>query len=64
MTDKWIQKATRKNKGAFTKKAENAGMSTEDYARKVTRKGSKASTKTKREDNLSKTLAKLRKKKK
>jgi len=46
------------------KKAENAGMSTEDYARKVTRKGSKASTKTKREDNLSKTLAKLRKKKK
>jgi len=64
MADKWIQKATNKNKGAFKKKAEEAGMSTDAYANQVTKKGSTASTKTKKEANLSKTLAKMRKKKK
>ena len=64
MADKWIQKATSKNKGVFKKKAEDAGMSTDAYARQVTKKGSTASTKTKEEAKLSKTLAKMRKKKK
>ena len=55
--NKWEQ-------GSVQKKAEKAGMSTDTYARKVTKKGSKVSTKTKKEANLSKTLAKMRKKKK
>jgi hypothetical protein len=64
MAEKWIQKATSKNKGVFKKKAEDAGMSTDAYARQVTKKGSTASTKTREEANLAKTLAKMRKKKK
>lgn len=58
---KWIQKAI-KNPGAFTKKAKSAGMSTQAYASKVTKPGSKASTTTKRQANLAKTLSKMRKK--
>ncbi len=60
---KWIGKATSKNKGAFSAKAKRAGMSTAAYANKVTKPGSKASTKTKRQANLAKTLGKVRKKK-
>lgn len=55
MAKKWIQKAI-KNPGAFTKKAESAGMSVSAYASKVTKPGSKASTQTKRQANLAKTL--------
>lgn len=60
---KWIKGAI-KRKGAFSKKAKNAGMSTSAYARKVTKKGSKASTRTKQQANLAKTLSKMRKKRK
>jgi len=59
---KWIQKAI-KHPGAFTRKAKKAGKSVAAYARKVTKKGSKAPTRTKRQGNLAKTLQKLRKKK-
>lgn len=57
---KWIQKAI-KHPGAFTKKAKAAGMSTAAYAAKVTKSGSKASTQTKRQANLAKTLRKMHK---
>jgi len=63
MAKKWIQKAI-KRPGAFTKKAKDAGMSTSEYANKVLKKGSKASTRTKRQAALAKTLGKMRKKKK
>lgn len=59
---RWIQAAV-KRPGAFRAKAKKAGMSTSAYARKVTKKGSKASTRTKRQGNLAKTLKKMRKKK-
>ena len=62
MAKKWIQKAI-KRPGAFTKKAKDAGMSTTEYANKVLKKGSKASTRTKRQAALAKTLGKMRKKK-
>jgi hypothetical protein len=52
----WIADATKKNKGVFSAKAKKAGMSTAAYANKVTKKGSQADTKTKREANLAKTL--------
>ena len=48
-----------KRPGAFRKKAKAAGMSVPAYAAKVTKKGSKASTRTKRQANLAKTLRKL-----
>jgi len=51
-----------KHPGAFKAKAKAAGMSTSAYASKVTKKGSKASTQTKRQANLAKTLGKLRRK--
>lgn len=57
----WIAKATSKNKGLFTRKAKAAGMSVGAYASKVTKSGSTASTKTKREANLAKTLRKINK---
>jgi len=57
----WIKGAI-KRPGAFRAKARKAGMSTSAYARKVTKKGSKASTRTKRQAALAKTLKKLRKK--
>lgn len=61
MTKNWIAGAT-KNKGAFKAKAKAAGMSTSAYANKVTKKGSKASTKTKRQANLAKELSGFSKK--
>ena len=50
-----------KHPGAFTAKAKSAGMSVQSYAAKVTKPGSKASTQTKRQANLAKTFAKMRK---
>ncbi|HEY6021111.1 MAG TPA: hypothetical protein VIY48_14745 [Candidatus Paceibacterota bacterium] len=55
----WIAKAI-KRPGAFSRKAKKAGMSTSAYARKVTKKNSSASTQTKRQAALAKTLAKMR----
>jgi len=57
----WIKGAI-KRPGAFTKKAKKAGMSTGAYAKKVTKKGSKASTRTKRQAGLAKTLRKISRK--
>ena len=54
---KWIKKAI-KRPGAFKKKASKAGMSTSAYSTKVLKKGSKASTRTKRQAALAKTLGK------
>jgi hypothetical protein len=62
---KWMAKAFAKSHGQFKAKAKKAGMSTGAYTRKVTKKGSRATTKTKRQANLAKTgmrLAKRRKK--
>lgn len=61
MTKDWIAGAI-KRPGAFKKKAAAAGMSTSGYAAKVTKPGSTASTTTKRQANLAKTLAGFRKK--
>ena len=63
MAKKWIQGAI-KRPGAFTKKAKAAGMSVSEYANKVMKKGSKASTRTKRQAALTRTLKKISKKKK
>jgi hypothetical protein len=60
---KWIQKAKLK-KGAFTKKANAAGMSVQAYANKVLKKGSKATTTTKRQASLAKTFKKMATKRK
>ena len=58
----WIQKATSKNKGAFTKQAKRAGMSTQAYAKKVLKPGSRATATTKRRASLARTLSGLSKK--
>jgi hypothetical protein len=58
----WIKGAI-KRPGAFRAKAKKAGMSTKRYASKVLRKGSKASTRTKRQASLARTLGKLRRRK-
>ena len=63
MAKKWIQGAI-KRPGAFRKKAKKSGMSTSDYASKVLSKGSKASTRTKRQASLAQTLSNMRKKRK
>ena len=57
---KWIQGAIERP-GAFSAKAKKAGMSTSAYARKVLKKGSKASKRTKRQAALALTLSKMRK---
>jgi hypothetical protein len=59
--DKWIQKAI-VHPGAFTKKAKAAGESVSAFAAQVTKPGSKASTQTKRQANLAKTLKSFSKK--
>lgn len=46
-----------KRPGAFTAKAKSAGAGVQEYARSVTGPGSRASTRTKRQANLAKTLA-------
>jgi hypothetical protein len=58
----WIQKAI-KRPGAFTAKAKRAGMTTAAFARKVLKKGSRYSTRTKRQAALAQTLRKFKKKK-
>lgn len=58
MAKNWIQGAVR-HPGAFTKKAKAAGMSVQAYAAKVTKPGSTASTTTKKQANLAKTLGKM-----
>lgn len=55
---KWIQGAI-KRPGAFSAKAKRAGMSVSAYASKVTAKGSGASTRTKKQASLAKTLRKF-----
>lgn len=55
MADHWIHGAI-KHPGAFTAQAKKAGMSVAAYANKVTKKGSRASARTKRRANLAKTL--------
>ncbi len=55
---KWIAGAI-KRKGAFTAKAKRAKMSVQAYARKVLRKGSRASTRTKRQAALAQRLRKM-----
>lgn len=61
---KWIQGATSKHPGAFSKKAKEAGMTTAEYAAKVTANPDEYDPKTVKQANLAKTLTKLRKKKK
>lgn len=60
---KWIQEAVSKHPGAFSKKAKEAGMSTAEYASKVTANPDQYDKKTVKQANLAKTLTKLRKKK-
>jgi hypothetical protein len=55
----WISGAI-KRPGAFKAKAKAAGKSTSAFASSVLKKGSKASTRTKRQAALAKTLSKLR----
>jgi hypothetical protein len=57
---KWIQGAI-KHPGAFTKKADEAGMSTSEFAAKVTANPDDYDEKTVKQANLAKTLSKLRK---
>lgn len=59
MAKHWIKGAI-KHPGAFSEKAERAGKSTAAYARQVTKPSSRASTETKRQANLAKTLSRLR----
>lgn len=56
----WIQGAI-KHPGAFSAQAKKSGMTTGEYATKVLKKGSKASTKTKRRAALAQTLEKMHK---
>jgi len=56
---RWIKRAI-KRPGAFRRKARKAGMSTAAYARRVLRKGSHASARTKRQARLARTLSRLR----
>lgn len=58
MAKHWIAGAI-KSPGAFKTKAKKAGLSTGAYASKVLKKGSKASTRTKRQAALAKTLKKM-----
>ena len=56
----WIQGAV-KRPGAFTKKAKEAGMSVQQFAKHVDDNKSKYSTRTERQANLAQTFAKMRK---
>jgi hypothetical protein len=60
MSKNWIAGAI-KRPGAFKAKAQAAGMSTAAYANQALKKGSTASTRTKRQAALAKTLSGLRK---
>ena len=56
----WIKGAV-KRPGAFTAKAKRNGMSVQAYARKVLKKGSKASKLTKQQAKLAQTFKKMSK---
>ncbi|NDB59899.1 hypothetical protein EB001_15845 [bacterium] len=56
----WIQGAI-KHPGAFTKKAEERGMSVKEFAAKVTANPDEYDKTTVKQANLAKTLSKLRK---
>jgi hypothetical protein len=58
----WIQKAI-KHPGAFTAKAEKAGMSVREYAAQVTANPDRYDDRTVKQARLAKTLSKLRKRK-
>jgi len=60
MSNMWISAAI-KRPGAFKAKAKSAGMSAGGYAAKVLSPGSNASTRTKRQAALAKTLMKMQK---
>jgi len=60
---KWIQKADLKE-GAFTKKAKAKNETVREYAKEVLKKGSKATTKTKKQAVLAQTLKKMPKSRK
>ena len=62
MADKWIKDAI-KRPGAFTKKAEERGMTATQFASKVTANPDEYDTRTVRQANWAKTLSKLRKRK-
>jgi hypothetical protein len=49
------------NKGKFTAKAKRAGMGVQAYAKKVLKKGSKASTATKRQANFARNAKRWKK---
>ena len=57
----WIKGAV-KRPGAFAKKAKRAKKSVAAYADQVLKKGSRASTRTKRQARLAQTLRKMRRK--
>lgn len=57
---KWIQGAI-KHPGAFTKKAEEQGMSVKEFAAQVTANPGRYDKTTVKQANLAKTLSKLRK---
>lgn len=57
-TTKWIQGAIRRP-GAFTAKAKRAGKGVQAFAAQVLKPGSRASTRTKRQAALARTLAKI-----
>lgn len=61
MAGKAFIKQAIKRPGAFTAKAKAAGKSVAGYAKQVLAKGSKASTRTKRQAALAQTLKKLSK---
>ncbi len=61
MAEKWIQAAI-KRPGAFSAKARRAGMGTKAYAAQTLREGSRASTRTKRQAALARTLRRFSKK--
>jgi len=63
MPKKWIAGAI-KRPGAFSRKAKRAGKSVSAYARTVLKKGSKASTLTKRQARLAVTLRTISRKRK
>ena len=56
---KWIKGAIKKP-GAFSAKAKKAGMSTKEYADKVLKKNSTASSRTQQQARLARTLSKIR----
>ena len=58
----WIKGAI-KRPGAFKAKAKRAKMTTAAFARKVLKKGSRVSARTKRQASLARTLMGFRKKK-